>query len=98
MTCMISAKLVNAIKQKCQPEDIQAILKEIPDDESDQATILRVRKISPVLCTIFSFISSFFSFAEFYFCANSFEHGKQELFALFRCHRQVSSHVEGELH
>merc|ERR1719210_2824968 len=38
---MISAKLVNAIKQKCQPEDIQAILKEIPDDESDQATILR---------------------------------------------------------
>ena len=44
MTCMISAKLVNAIKAKCAPEEIQAILKEVPDDEgSDQATCLRVR-------------------------------------------------------
>ena len=97
MTCMISAKLVNAIKAKCAPEEIQAILKEVPDDEgSDQATCLRVSEDSiHSLCTIFSFISFF---AEFYFCANSFEHGKQELFTLFCCHRQVSSHVKGELH
>lgn len=97
MTCMISAKLVNAIKAKCAPEEIQAILKEVPDDEgSDQATCLRVSQDSiHSLCTIFSFISFF---AEFYFCANSFEHGKQELFTLFCCHRQVSSHVKGELH
>ena len=58
MTCMISAKLVNAIKQKCAPEDIQAILKEIPDDEgSDQAACLRVSNSKCSFCTIFSFIS-----------------------------------------
>ena len=98
MTCMISAKLVNAIKAKCAPEEIQAILKEVPDDEgSDQATCLRVSQDSiHSLCTIFHLFP--FLFAEFYFCANSFEHGKQELFTLFCCHRQVSSHVKGELH
>ena len=42
MACMLSAKLVGAIKQKCSQEEVQAILKEIPDDESDQANIMRV--------------------------------------------------------
>ena len=58
MTCMISAKLVNAIKAKCAPEEIQAILKEVPDDEgSDQAACLRVSNSKCSFCTIFSFIS-----------------------------------------
>ena len=40
--CLLSAKVFNAIKQKCSQEEVQAILKEIPEDESDQAMILRV--------------------------------------------------------
>ena len=39
---MVSAKVRAAIMQKCTQEEVQAVLKEIPDDESDQAVATRV--------------------------------------------------------
>ena len=39
---MVSAKVKAAIMQKCTQEEVQAVLKEIPDDESDQAVATRV--------------------------------------------------------
>ena len=47
--CMMSAKIMNAIKQKCTQEEIQAVLKEIPDDENDQNMILRVNNFNAIL-------------------------------------------------
>ena len=41
---MISAKVVAAIKQKSTPEEIMAVLNEIPDDDADQANALKVRE------------------------------------------------------
>ena len=42
VACMISAKVVAAIKQKSTPEEIMAVLNEIPDDDADQANALKV--------------------------------------------------------
>ena len=42
VACMISAKVVAAIKEKSTPEEIMAVLNEIPDDDADQANALKV--------------------------------------------------------
>ena len=42
MEAQVSAKVRTAIMQKCTQEEVQAVLKEIPDDESDQAVATRV--------------------------------------------------------
>ena len=42
MEAQVSAKVRAAIMQKCTQEEVQAVLKEIPDDESDQAVATRV--------------------------------------------------------
>ena len=41
--CMVSTKLVAAIKEKRTQEEIMGVLNEIPDDESDQMNPLKVR-------------------------------------------------------
>ena len=42
MEAQVSAKVRAAIMQKCTQEEVQAVLKEIPDDETDQAVGTRV--------------------------------------------------------
>ena len=42
MEAQVSAKVRAAIMQKCTQEEVQAVLKEIPDDESDSQTSTRV--------------------------------------------------------
>ena len=44
--CMVSNKLVAAIKEKRTQEEIMGVLNEIPDDESDQMNPLKVRTSS----------------------------------------------------
>ena len=40
--CMVSTKLIAAIKEKRNQEEIMSVLNEIPDDDSDQMNSLKV--------------------------------------------------------
>merc|ERR1711988_727659 len=99
MTCMISAKLVNAIKAKCAPEEIQAILKEVPDDEgSDQATCLRNSIFVQTLLNMGnkSFSHSFAAIAKFHPTLKTLNETEEaqlstlkSVFELWNCHQQM---------
>ena len=66
---MVSAKVVAVIKQKCSQEEVQAVLKEIPDDDPDQVNNpLRISIFVQTLLNMGSksFSHSFAAIAKFY--------------------------------
>merc|ERR1711936_665324 len=99
MECMIAAKIRNAIMQKCTQEEVQAILKEIPDDESDQAAAARISIFVQTLLNMGnkSFSHSFAAIAKFHPTLKTINEGSEEaqgitlrsLFELWRTHPQM---------
>ena len=65
---MVSSKVVAAIKQKCTQEEVQAVLKEIPDEDPDQVNPLRISIFVQTLLNMGwkSFSHSFAAIAKFH--------------------------------
>jgi len=99
MEAQVSAKVRAAIMQKCTQEEVQAVLKEIPDDETDQAVGTRISIFVQTLLNMGnkSFSHSFAAIAKFHPTLKAMNEGSEEaqgvtlrgLFELWRTHHQM---------
>merc|ERR1719220_3146482 len=96
---MLSAKIKNAIMQKCTQEEVQAILKDIPNDESDQAVTIGISVFVQTLLNMGnkSFSHSFAAINKFHPTLKTINEGSEEaqgvtlrsIFELWRTHHQM---------